>query len=184
MGAFTHTYGPIDVYARLRNGTAAYLGTTVAGPEPEAEQSFLPVINDLGGRSVPFQVVYDGAEHLVTLVLNRFDYSVWSTLRALTPGGLGADAGVSRGTLVLGVYDFELILIFTYKNAPAAAQAADMPAGRRYYSARIEKYRESTQGTRVTEVATIIRCSNLFNPTTRAFGLFTESDFGSLPAPN
>lgn len=184
------TPGPRHLFARFRNNSLGfYLGTCVTAPKPKATYHSLPVLNDLGGRSVPFQVVQDGENHVVLATLNRFDYGVIDTIRALRNGqaaGVGAagqEAGVARGTLMLGVSDFELIVVNGYFNSTGAGAGNApliLPAGRRYYSSNLLADEESTEGTRVLEVALAIACENVYIPSTRGFALYTQSDLGTL----
>lgn len=190
MPALQFTPGPIHLYVRFRNKSIAdYLGTCVVAPEPEATKYKIPVMNDLSGRSVPFQLVQDGENHIVLATTNRFDYAVYRAIRALdngSPAGqgvLGAESGLARGTLVIGVSDFELILVNGYYGTAAAGSGTApliLNAGRRYYSSNLMKYKESTAGTRVQEIALAIGCENVFIPATRGFGLYSETDLGVL----
>lgn len=183
MSVMQATPGPIDHYVQFRGASqAVYLGTAVIAPEQEAEDFKIPVLNDLGGRSVPFQLIQDGEQWLVMTTLNRFDLSVCRAMRALISGGpdqpktLGSETGRARGTLVIGSSDFQLILVNTYAGTPSAgANAGDLNAARGFYSSTILKYKESTAGTRVLEVSMAIQCNNVFNPATRGFSLYTES---------
>lgn len=187
VGIFTP--GPIDHYVQLPGqSTPLYLGTAVLAPDQEAEDFKIPVLNDLGGRSVPFQLVQDGEQWIVATTLNRFDMTVLNAIRALPGGGpgegrvLGSETGRARGTLVIGASDFQLILVNSYAGTPSAgATAADLPRARGFYSATILKYGESTKGTRVLEASLIIQCNNVFNPNTRGFALYQQ---GNIPVPN
>lgn len=190
MGAFKFTPGPILVYARFRtNSTAQFLGTGITSVEPEVQRYFLPSMNDLSGRSVPFQLVYDGEEHTIPFTTNRFDMNVWRAIRATNAGaaGLGAETAASRGTLHLGITDIELILVNTYAgtvvqgfSGTPGVPTVDLNAGRRYFSATLVAGKESTVGTRTLEVAMVFQCKNIFVPSTRGFALYSESQLGTL----
>ncbi len=176
MSMGMRTPGPNFVFARMRNNTTAYfLGTGVTTVVPTAVKSKLPVMNDLAGRSEPFQLVQDGEHHDVAVTLNRFDWSLLQSIRALesgTPAGgtggnaaAGLESSLARGTLVLGLTDFELIIVYQYANTPSVGIGvgpADLPAGRLYYSTNLATYRESCEGTRVLEVACVFNCLPLF----------------------
>jgi len=177
------TPGPIDHYVIFRGQSQAqYLGTAVIAPDQEAEDFKIPVLNDLGGRSVPFQLVQDGEQWLIMTTLNRFDLAVCRQLRAIPGAGpgqnsvLGSETGRARGTLVIGVSDFQLVLVNTYAGTSSAGvNPAALNAARGFYSSSILKYKESTAGTRVLEVSLAIQCNNVFDPASRGFGLYTES---------
>lgn len=187
------TPGPIDLFASFNDGAGGYtngfyLGTCIAAPESEGEKFKIEVMNDIGGRSVPFQLVQDGEKWFVMLAMNRFNYSLVSTIRALesgptgsvTPAPLGSESSVARGTLVIGISDWRLIAINRYWGTTSAGQfiggiaASDLPKGRMFYSCNLRKYKESTQGTRVLDIAMAIECQNLYYPTTKSFSCYTE----------
>jgi hypothetical protein len=195
MSAFVNCPGPINLFVRPQaQSTFSYLGTAVTSVEPEAEFAWINIMNDLGGRSVPFQIVYDGEEHVIAVTLNRFDSTVLKALR--DPAGLGnvvgnpnanaigSDGAYNRGTLGIGSRDFELFIQPTYTSGTVfnglAATAPDFPLGRRYFSCVLEKYKESTVGTRVQEEPLIIRTHNTWSPVVNGnipvgFSLFTEN---------
>jgi hypothetical protein len=190
MSALVSTPGPIHLWARFRsNPIAAYLGTAVTAPEPEHDFAYLPVMNDIGGRSKAFQLIQDGEDAIVTMVLNRFDLNVCRGIRALHSAagggaitGLGSETPFARGSLVIGVSDFELVVVNKYAGTPAAGNS-DLQVGRRYVSAHLEKYKESTVGNRVLEVAMIVKCENGYvvtGPLAGGFQLYTETDLGPL----
>lgn len=184
-GANIFTPGPINIFVRFRaspgvyESSTHYLGTCIQAPEPEADYFNLPVYNDLAGRSVPFQIVQDGEKHTIILIMNRFDLLVARRIRNLKSGGplpVGTESGLARGTLVIGLQDFELNLVNSYAGTPAAGTTpADLPPGRRYYSANLLKYKESTIGSRVLEVALAVECLPVFNPKTRGFHTYEET---------
>jgi hypothetical protein len=184
MPAMQATCGPIEHFVVFPGQSiATYLGSAVLAPEQEAEDFKIPVLNDLGGRSVPFQLVQDGEQWMVMTTLNRFDLAVCRAIRALPGGGapLGSETGIARGTLVIGLSDFQLILVNSYAGTPSAGvNAAALNAGRGFYSSTLLKYKESTVGTRVLEVSLAIQCNNVFNPATRGFSLYTESGLPAL----
>jgi hypothetical protein len=193
MAAFIFTPGPIDLFCRFRPSAggsivdASYLGTCVVAPEPEHEQFKIPVMNDLGGRSVPFQLVQDGENASLIATINRFDLNVARLLEAQSSGffnvkGIGQESPIARGTLVIGVSDFEFILRNRYVGQPVAG--GPVPAGRRYLSANCRKIKFSTAGTRVQEIAFALDFQNVYNVNTGSFSLYTEDLTGITLIPN
>ncbi len=196
------TPGPIYHFVRFEDvdaTTGYFLGTSVTAPRADLEKFEIPVMNDLSGRSVRFQSVQDGSEWKVSTTLNRFDLNLVRSLRFLgsgvpvtTPltgpplgtaiGTLGTETGYARGTLVLGVSDFELVLVNSYAGTPASGlpntASLDMASARSYYGCSLMGYSESTEGTRVLEVALAIQSRNLFHnvaePENRGFFLYSE----------
>lgn len=191
MGAFTHCSGPVEIFVRFRSGVTAYLGTCTEAPEVEVEKRYGDIHNDLSGgtQGQPFQAVLLGETHTITAVANRLDFSVYSAIRDETNSGqlLGGELAIERGTLAVANSDFELILRYTYAGNPAtlALSQTDFPLARRYFSAKLAAYKEST-GSRVFESAMVFRTWNIFDPQTRTFKLFTENpnQIGSLPDPS
>lgn len=187
MSQGIRTPGPITAFAALRDtagnlSAGFYLGTCVTAPEPEGEKFKIPVMNDLGGRSVPFQLVKDGETWLIPLTMNRFDYTLCQQIRALDGGGapVGSETGLARGTLVIGISDFVLCLVNQYAGTPSAGTFvgglgnSDLIVSRTFATCNLRKYKESTVGTRVLEVAMMIEAQNVFDQTTRGFTLLTE----------
>ncbi len=180
MAAYQHAPGAIHHFVAFRNAPSSYLylGTAEVAPEVEADIAYLPVMNDLRGRSKPFNLVFDGESHAVFSTLNRFDYPVWKRCRDAighdaTLSTLGREGRLENGNLVLGTGDFELVLAYDF--AGTAAATADLPNGRRYYSGVVGGWKESTQGTRVMSVAVRFDCNSLWNyGAGRTHDLFTE----------
>jgi hypothetical protein len=184
------TPGPILIYARFRdaNGNfeikAQYLGTCILAPEPKHEYPKLEVFNDLGGRSVPFQLVHDGEQALIVLALNVFDINVVRRIRNHHSGmaPLGKETGYARGTIVVGYRDFQLILVNSYFGTVAAGtDPVNLNRGRLYYSCSCVQYEEQTQGTRVLEAYLGIQAIPWFNRETRGFQLYTEENSDIVP---
>lgn len=176
-----YTPGAIEHFVRFRNGSVSYLGTAMVAPEVEARPAFLNVMNDLGGRSVPVDLVADRTQHLITTTLNRFDWATYKAMELSTLGAAGAtkDENIfTHGTLTIGAADFELIWVYTL--AGTGVIPVDFPRGRRYYSCVIKGARESTVGTRVMELSLVIEANEVFNPTNRTFRLFSENSVDVL----
>lgn len=191
MPAAQFTPGPIHLFARFRsNPVAAYMGTCVKAPDPDHEFYYADVMNDLSGRQVPYQLIQDGENAVIVCVLNRFDINVCRGVRALhgaagggVVSGLGSETAYARGTLVIGSSDFELVMVNSYYNTPAAGlpvavAQAGLNAGRRYVSVTPRKYKESTEGERVLSVAFVLKAEN--GAVGQAFQLYTETDLGQL----
>lgn len=185
------TPGPLLHYVCIpaySTTTGYFLGTHVTSPKVRGEFYEIPVFNDLGGRSAKFQSIQDGEEWRIQTTLNRFDLNIIRALRYLKSGGvftgsfpnplafpltgistpLGTQNNLGRGTMVMGVQDFQLILINSYAGTNAAGlptvAAADLNSARGYASCSITAYEEDTESTRVLEVSMAIEARGLFNP--------------------
>lgn len=173
----TRTPGPVHLFSRFRGASAVYyLGTCVAAPEPEHTKSRIPIMNDLAGRNEPFQIVKDGENAVIMATMNRFDWLLLQTIRGLdsintppaTPLAGNTAAGWefadTRGTLVIGRTDFQLLLWWEYNSvAGVSGTANDAAPVRMYSSVELVKYKESTVGTRVLEVACAFRATSVYS---------------------
>lgn len=211
------TAGPILMYVvipQFTTDTAFFLGTNVTTPKQRQEQYEIPVFNDLGGRSARFQSISDGEEWKLSTTLNRFDMNVVRAIRYLKSGSvfisspspnplafpltglatpLGTQNRYGRGTMVMGVQDFQLILVNSYAGTTAAglptAAAADLNTARGFSSCSVTAYEEDSESTRVLEVSMMIEARGLFNPSlsnavvgnvltpARGFGNYWEGGF-------
>jgi hypothetical protein len=179
MGAAFHAFGPIEHFIRpIGNSSWLYLGTAVQTPEIDEEDMLLPVMNDIGGRSVPVDYTQDRRKAIVTTTLNRFNYTTYNIMRGMRPpGNSGAvfytDTVVDHGVPTIAYrYAFELLLAYTFTGT--LASASDSPSGRMYYAAIPRKYRESSLNSRVAELSVLFECIGKFNPVDRSFPLYTE----------
>jgi hypothetical protein len=200
------TPGPILHYVAFpqiqgSSGYAYYLGTHVTAPHSRAEYPEIPVYNDLGGRSVRFQSIADGEEWKLSTTLNRFDYQVVRLIRYLksgvaitgafptpantfSPVALGTHNFASRGTLVMGLQDFNLILVNSYATTaaaglPLATALLDLNTARGFASCSMTAYEETTESTRVLEVSMAMEARGIFNPTLAAA---TVNNLPSVPS--
>lgn len=186
------TKGPILHYICIpaySNSQAFFLGTHITSPKERQESYEIPVYNDLGGRSARFQSINDGEEWRIPTTLNRFDLNIARALRYLKSGvvfggtgfpnplafpltglpiPLGTQSSNARGTLIIGVQDFQLILINSYAGTTAAGlptvAAADLNSARGYASCSITAYEEDQEENRVTSIALMIEARGVFNP--------------------
>jgi hypothetical protein len=172
VGAFLHTPGPKEIYVKFasnqtfgRSGTDwQFVGTCVTAPDLSTQPKFIDVFNDYGGRSVPYQLIWDGSESRVAATVNRVDLAVCRNIRdhAEQQGTLarvGRETNLDRGSLVIGYSDFQMIIKNTYFGTGHAT--AGMTPGRYYFSTVLEAYEEHTTGTRVEEVSMLFRCNNV-----------------------
>lgn len=190
MAAFYDT-GTIEHFIKLSNGTISYLGSASLAPEIETRPAFIDIKNDLAGRLLPIDKLYDGEQHIINTTLNRFDWATYKSLSpsVVVPGGAGpgvlVDGKLNRGTLTFNSTSFQLILVYTFGGTVVAP--ATLPVGRVYNCCTLVGAKESTVGTRIMEVSLAIEANGLFNATTRAFSLYSELSadvLNGLPTPN
>jgi hypothetical protein len=183
------TPGPQHLFVRFRGNTAVYyLGTCVASPEQEIHKDRIPIMNDISGRSNPLQIIKDGQNAIVYATMNRFDWLLLQSIRGLdatnvlpaTPAAGSVLAGWEganvRGTFQIGLTDFQLIVWSQYNDVPGAAGqfgggvSVGVAPVRLYSSVDLSDMKETTQGTRVLEVACAFKMVSVYAPTTLSFG--------------
>jgi hypothetical protein len=176
VGAFFATPGPKELYvkfaASLTANTGAgigstsatgwqFLGTCVTAPDISEFPKFIDVYNDYGGRSVPTQLIWDGSESRLACTINRIDLAACRNVRDQPShvGVPGSEYNIDRGSLVIGLTDFQFAFKDTYFGTANATPG--LPPGRVYFSVVLEGYEEHTTGTRVEEVSLLLRCNNI-----------------------
>lgn len=175
--------GPIEHFVRPANtGTFLYLGTAQTSPMIKEGDAFLPIFNDVGGRSVPTQLIVDRRKAVVVTTLNRFNWTTYSTLKHMsgTTGSAVYQERVSdHGIPVLGLGSFDLFLGFTFGSV---FSANDTPTGRLYYGCVLKDWQEDSAGSRVVDLSLTIEHYGLWNPSTRTFARYSENpaDWGTL----
>ena len=132
-----HTTGPVHHFVRVppdpADGTPAvvyyYLGTCQTNPVIRIRKNRLNVMNDLGGRVVPFQELEQGESASISLLLNRFSNTAYSSLMTLPQGtwsseSPGVETRYHRGQLTYGLHTFGLYQIFDWygQSFPGADQ--------------------------------------------------------------
>lgn len=178
--------GPIDHWVRpIGSANFSHLGTATTSPSIREGDAYLPLVNDIGGRSNPMQLVRDRRKITVVTTLNRFSWQTYNFLKSLRPiGGVNsltfAEEMTDHGLPVLGVSSFELLLTFSF----GTLSGADTPTGRIYFGTVLKDWQEDSVGTRVVDLTLVFESYGLFNPTTRSFLRYTEdlSTVGPLVA--
>ena len=183
MAALFSTPGPIELFWKPRiagtlHSSFLYLGTAVTAPEVEIKPAYIPVMNDLGGRSVPTIHVQDGEQHVVSATINRFDWNVYNQMKSrqtVASSGTITGEGQYRGIIHTGYSDGYFLFVNSYHGV-AGGDNGTMPPGRLYYSCKFAGSRESTVGTRVHEIALVLEMNGVLNTSTRKFDLYTENE--------
>lgn len=176
--------GPIHHFVRpFGQSPFDYLGTAQTDPMIKEGDSFLPVFNSLGGRSVPTQLIFDRRKATVVTTLNRFNWTTFNVLRGMR-GSVGSafyeEQETDHGVPVLGTSDeIELLLVFTF--GPTFS-AADTPNGRLYYGCVLRDWDENQVGTRVVDLTLTFDIYGRYIPASRKFVRYTEdsSIWGSV----
>lgn len=163
-----------------------YLGSGVFPPEVRAAVTATPFTCDYSAPD-PFQLVFNGEWHRLSVTLNRLDQAAYREFR----NGPGLDRlrwddrrrWYKTGHLMLNADDFSLFVRFAL---PAAGMTVppDAPKGRLYYSGVLTDFAESSVNGRVQEVSLLIDCRPLYDRALKQFALYSEveSDFPAVTA--
>jgi hypothetical protein len=182
MSSAFRALGSIDHFIRpFGQSGFNYLGTAVTSPLIKEGDKFLPIFNDIGGRSVPTQMVTDRRMAMVVTTINRFNWTTYNVLRSMrgTPGSAYyEEQEQDHGVPVLGAYDIDLLLTFSF----GSTFSAETPNGRLYYGGILKDWDENSVGSRVMELTLTFELYGQLDAATRKFRRYTEdsSAWGSV----
>lgn len=93
-----YTSGPILIGVQMRNAgvlpaASTFLGTGETAPEITVKAEWEPVMNDLGGTKIPFDVAYEGEEAFISVKLTRWNQTILNLIQ-----NRPYRAGAVRGT--------------------------------------------------------------------------------------
>lgn len=190
--AIIYSTGP--AYFFVAGGTksptsALFLGTAEVNPKFRIQREFTPVFNDIGGRKVPFELIYEGQQAFIFSELNRYNESVYAACAdAPTHNGLvgngnplqtrGANAFGEIGTLMLTESkNLYLIIVFPYASK-AVFSNNNMPLGYIFPGSVLRGPDDHTIGTGDRKISLIFQSIPIYNFSDRSFRLYRED----LPA--
>lgn len=166
--------GAVEFYVSLRASPSQfyYLGTAVGSPVIEPHPLHQDLTCDRSGDG-PWQKLGKGERHIVTVTLNRINYNALNRLRTGSPNPTTFSS--PAGKLILNYKDFRLFYRFALPDARPTPRSgpSGAPIGRLYYSATLERVRESQPG-RVHEVGLVIECNQLWHNTERKWKFYTD----------
>lgn len=188
--AQVYVTGPALIYAGLANalGTSpVFVGTGESAPDIDIKAEFDPVMNDLGGTRVPFDRCFEGEEGMVSVVLNRFN---WSAIRQMmsrprfftgTPGSNpSGDVGTLMGQEGM-TFNLWLVWPFSTKAAMGGGAAANaMPSAVRFVSAFLLSPDKIQSGTKDQKLHLIWQCQRGFSVTAGGNGASITGSAGSF----
>lgn len=166
------------------NRTAAFLGYGREAPRIQRKHGWVPFFNDLGGPIISFDDVFAGEESLVSVTLNYWRSDTLAGVESVPTSG-GATFTNPFGDIgALAIFEgktYPLVLTFPYAAKPAY-RTAGLPAGVRFYAARLEGPTLYTPGTVPLEINLIWKCKAVFQPATGAFVSGDRNIAGLPPA--
>lgn len=165
--------GPVHIYT-----FGLYLGTAERAPRRRLVQHYSPVMNDIGGTQVPFDVCYEGRESFVQCRLSRWNYAVLNQLFTISDSTKeGKDLPGDIGTLMLlEGKAFTLQLVYPYATSKPVAMAG-MPTGFRYPATVLET-EDDDPGTEAEYIDLSFHCYRSYDATTGTFLLYDNNVTG------
>jgi len=157
------------------------LGWSEKGPSFQIRPRYSDVYVDLGGQNVPFDVMYQGEDALVSITLAKFNQTTLNIIQnKANPGGgpPGTDPFGSIGTLMLTEQKaYNLFLRFPYASVKAFYYGAGnasgpMPPGYRFLQATFVTDDHPALGTKPKFPRVAWHCLRNFDPSTGTFKLF------------
>lgn len=167
-----HVTGPVQHFVRATTSTTSeiwFLGTAEVTPQMQRRRYRQNVMNDLAGKTLPFQKTYDGEAATVSTLLTRFSKSAWTAIldagrtRSLLGGPVGTESRWSRGAPVYGQMTFELWQVYDNYFNPAGA-TLDLEIG--WYWPQVELVQHDTvaAGTQAEKLLLVMDCTPFWIP--------------------
>lgn len=132
---WTRTYTVYGATTTSSPGGLYYLGTCEIQPQAKVTRTSIPVKNDLGGKLLPSQTVYQGQMAQIALALSRWSLDGLNALKAT--GLLGIQGGIDRnlaiGSLEFYQHTFELWFTHHFYNWTTPATGANAITPGRYW---------------------------------------------------
>lgn len=159
--------GPIPIILGVGPGnTPRFLGYCERMPSRQIRPQYSPLYVDIGGTMVPFDLVKQGADAIITCDVSYFDYTTYNFLvnstseAATAPGDLGTLMMTEQGTTLAA--GFGLWMPFPYV---AKASMPNMWAGEHYLCAMCMNDDLSQLGTVAQKKRLVFHCIRRFDPT-------------------
>jgi len=163
--------GPCDLYIRQR-GLAQfyYLGTALSSPIIDTKRLHKDLTCDRSGLAA-WQKLNLSETHIVTVALNRVDYTSLNRLRTSQP--TESSYTPTTGKLSLNTKDFLLFLNYPFAADGSIPPPPSAPVGRLYYSAYPQAFREADPN-RSRETTVSFECNPLWYNSIRKWKFLTE----------
>jgi hypothetical protein len=124
------------------------------------------VMNDIAGKTLPFQKTYDGEDARVSVLLSRFSNLAWGALleQDESLGGLipiaGQESRWARGSLVYGQTSFELWQVYDNFFAPAGVDVGEnLEIGWYWPQVEIVEHDTIAAGTQAEKLMLVFECT-------------------------
>jgi hypothetical protein len=180
--------GACSVWAGIGAGSApVFVGHAEQGMSIDIRAGWEPVMNDLAGTKVPFDMSYQGEEAILSGTLTRWNEAVvaamaarWNAQASFLGGPQrGSENTFARGTLMLT----EGAAFPIWLNFPLSSIAAfaTLPDGYRFAAGFLESPDRLEPGTRPYKIQMIWHCLAVFTPSNGSFLLY-DHDMSAVAA--
>lgn len=164
-----HVTGPVQHYVRVptSDNLIYFLGTAEVTPQMQRRRYYQNVMNDLAGKTLPFQKTYDGEAATVSVALTRYSKEAWAAIldaghtRALTSGN-GRETRWSRGAPVYGQLTIELWQVYDNVFNPAGASAG-LEIGWYWPQVTLVQHDTIAAGTQAEKLLLVFDCTPEWN---------------------
>lgn len=175
-----HVTGAVHHYVRRPgpNEIIHYLGTAEITPMVQEAAHGQDVMNDIAGKTLPFQRTDDGSDAIVAAMLNYFSKTAWAVVktsgfragRHLSPG---TESRWARGGLKFGVTTVEVWQVFENYFNPNTFGGASAGLEIGYYWPQCELWKADVpkMGTQAQSQLVVFQARPLFIPQASALAV-------------
>lgn len=181
-----YTRGPVLIYAGVGGSSGPlYLGTGERAPRVSRLREFEPVMNDLAGTRVPFDMLAEGQQALITVKLTRWDDAVLQAVEARSsaaPAGGIAGPGSTGALMIAEGWAFPLWLLYSYGPQGPAAKAAmgTLRPGFHFFATWLEGPQDGEGGTDPATELLVFHAIEVYTGGTMSL---YDYNLAGLPAP-
>ncbi len=157
-----YTTGPVQAWVAFK-GTAGptFLGYSEKGPSFQVRPQYSNVFTDYGGQDVPFDVIYQGKDAIVSCDLIDLNIGLLYAIQDIAglsgaPGDAGTDDPGEIGTLMITEGKaYQLYLYYPYANKAAFST---MEPGQRFMAAMLMNDDSPSLGTKEKKQHLVWHC--------------------------
>lgn len=171
---------PVDPFV---GATPVYLGHCESAPRIAWNPQFEPVMNDLAGSRLPYDMLYQGKDAMIIGDLTIWNWLIWDRVRSRPDFNDVPDTNdrFDLGSLMLTEGKcFPLWITYPYV-AKAAMAAGGMPAGRHFLATYLVGPDNEDPGTRVNKVHVQFHALRAWDPVTGGHKL-SDANMTGVPA--
>lgn len=170
-----HVTGPVHTWVQVPGDQIRYLGTCEVTPQVQLISYAQDAMNDLAGKTLPFQRTDDGSEAVLAMMVNYFSKSAVAAIKASgVAAGRQVRPGVetrwSRGGVKFGVTTFGLWHVFDNYFNPGGTTVG-LEIGYYYPQCEWVNLDVSKMGTQVQSQLVVVHARPQFLPQANPFAV-------------